>query len=504
MHQKFFYITTTLPYVNATPHIGFAQEIVAADVFARYQRTLGTEVFFNTGTDEHGQKIYQKALEQNRDPQSYVNDYAKHFKDLQGLLNLSFNSFIRTTNPKHVAAAQEFWRRCEANGDIYKRMYTLTYCVGCELEKQASELENGRCPLHPNQELEVREEENYFFRFSRYQQSLLNIYENVTDFVVPESKLKEITAFVAGGLQDFSISRLKEKMSWGIPVPGDEDHVMYVWFDALVNYVSALGWPDNEAQVEKFWPGVQVAGKDNLRQQSAMWQAMLLSAGLKASEKILINGFISVDGQKMSKSLGNVISPDEMVERYGVDASRYLLMNLNPFGEDMDVTWEKLDNAYTADLANGLGNLVSRLAKLAEKNGLTTAEAIPQDEGSKMQALLDSTDLKRVTDQYTQAMTDFNPGLALKSVFLDVVDSETVKSTMHMSVSTLDKYLAVEQPWKLSAEVAEPILNKAIADLMQIATKLTPFMPDTAAYIIEHFSESKLRAADPLFPRLEK
>lgn len=372
MNDQYFYLTTTLPYVNANPHIGFALEIVAADAVCRFQRLLGKEVVFNTGTDEHGQKIYQKALEAGLDPQSYCDQYAAKFANLKTLLNLSYTHFIRTTDAHHITAAQEFWRRCDQNGDIYKKLYQVKYCVGCELEKTESELVDGRCPLHPNRDLELIEEENYFFRFSKYQQALLDLYQSQPDFVLPVGKLKEITSFVQQGLQDFSISRLKAKMPWGIDVPGDPDHVMYVWFDALVNYISTLGWPDG-LEFEKFWPGIQVAGKDNLRQQAAMWQAMLLSAGVANSRQILINGFISVNGQKMSKSLGNVISPTELVERYGLDATRFLLLNLHPFAEDMDVSWEKFDTTYTADLANSLGNTCSRIAKLCERNGFKPA-----------------------------------------------------------------------------------------------------------------------------------
>ncbi|HVY67898.1 MAG TPA: methionine--tRNA ligase, partial [Patescibacteria group bacterium] len=290
-----FYITTTLPYVNAKPHMGHAQEFVYADVIARYQRgILGKDVIFNTGTDEHGQKIYDKAREEGKEPQAYADEYAAKFGGLKQALNLSYNRFIRTTDPHHVAAAQEFWRRCLKRGDIEKQNYRIKYCVGCELEKTDSDLdENGRCPLHPNLELEIREEENYFFKFSKYQQPLLELYQAHPDFVVPDFRFREIQEFVKRGLQDFSISRLAAKMPWGIPVPGDDKHVMYVWFDALINYISTLGWPEDSGErtgpsaeqagsalstqrYSDFWPGIQIAGKDNLRQQSAMWQAMLM------------------------------------------------------------------------------------------------------------------------------------------------------------------------------------------------------------------------------------
>ena len=287
--NKSFYITTTLPYVNAEPHIGFAMEIIRADTIARSKKLQGFDVFFNTGTDEHGQKIWQKAAEAGQDINEYVEEHAAQFKKLIPLLGISPDvHFIRTTDEKHVHVAQEFWKRCDAAGDIYKKFYKIKYCVGCELEKTDSELVDGKCPLHPNLELEVREEENYFFRFSKYQKPLIDFYNKNPEFVVPDFRFNEIKSFVERGLEDFSISRLKSKMPWGIAVPSDEEHVMYVWFDALVSYISTLDWfTPSEVEgpnlYEKFWVNgtpVQYAGKDNLRQQSAMWQTMPMSAGL--------------------------------------------------------------------------------------------------------------------------------------------------------------------------------------------------------------------------------
>src|SRR3989339_1825365 len=255
---KKFYITTTAPYVNADPHIGFALEIIQADVIARFKRLQEYDVAFGFGTDEHGLKIYQKALEQKKDPLKYCDEYAKKFDDLKKMLNLSVTHFIRTTDPAHIQAAKEFWIRCFKNGDIYKKNYRTKYCVGCELEKTDSELENGFCPLHPNQKIEVYDEENYFFRFSKYEKKLLDLYEKNQNFVVPKYRLTEIKTFVEKGLEDFSVSRLKKKMPWGIDVPDDPDHVMYVWFDALIFYISNLGWPKDERNFSNFWPVVQV------------------------------------------------------------------------------------------------------------------------------------------------------------------------------------------------------------------------------------------------------
>jgi len=473
MQNNKFYITTTLPYVNAAPHIGFALEIIEADVIARYQRELlQKEVIFNTGTDEHGQKIYEKAQESKISPQEYCDHWASKFLQLKELLNLSFTNFIRTTDQKHIEAAQEFWRLCEKNGDIYKAKYKVKYCVGCELAKTESELVDGHCPLHPNQELELREEENYFFRFSKYGEKLLELYETNSDFVKPATRLNEIKAFVKSGLEDFSISRLKTNMPWGIPVPSDEDHVMYVWFDALVNYISTLNWPLNQEEFNNFWPGVQVAGKDNLRQQAAMWQAMLLSAQLPNSQQILINGFIGVNGQKMSKSLGNVISPEEMVGRYGVDATRYLLISLGTFGEDSDVTFEKLNTVYNANLANGLGNLCSRVAKMAEQINLE----------------VDANYKEEISDGFTKLMNNFALNEALE--YIDTM------------VKFLDKFLATSTPWKLPDQEKMLILQTAVQKIREIAFVLTPFMPETADKIASHFNGSIKAFTEGLFPRL--
>ena len=349
MSKKSFYITTTLPYVNAEPHVGFAMEIIRADAIARYKKLMGYDVFFNTGTDEHGQKLFDAAQKEGKDIQVYVDGYAEKFRGLKDLLGISDDvHFIRTTDEHHIKAAQVFWKRCKDNGYIYKKTYQSKYCVGCELNKTDSELdENGQCPIHPGKDLELIDEENYFFKFSAFEKPLLEFYEKNHDFVVPDFRFNEIKSFVQGGLEDFSISRLKAKMSWGVPVPDDADHVMYVWFDALVNYISTLGWPDSHHPVseygatppqaggenffEKFWIAgtpTQYCGKDNLRQQSAMWQAMLMAANLPNSNKIIINGFITGDGGiKMSKSIGNVVNPYDVVKEYGTEALRFFLLS---------------------------------------------------------------------------------------------------------------------------------------------------------------------------------
>lgn len=469
-----FYITTTLPYVNADPHIGFAAEIIRADVLARYHRELGDDVFFNTGTDEHGMKIHRKAVEAGIDPQEYCNQYAEKFKELKNVLDLSYDNFIRTTDEHHIKAAQEFWRRCNENGDIYKKNYKIKYCVGCELEKTESELVNGRCPLHPNQELEIIDEENYFFRWSGYQDKLLGFYRDNPEFVVPENRFNEIRNFVKGGLQDFSISRLKDKMPWGIEVPGDPDHVMYVWFDALVNYISALGWPENEEKYHAFWPGIQVAGKDNLRQQSAMWQAMLMSAGLPNSEQVLIFGFITSGGQKMSKSLGNVVNPIELVEKYGTDALRYfLLTEITPF-EDGDFTNEKFEIRYNADLANGLGNLAARVATLLEKNEI------------KLELKQDPEDI----DELEGKMEEYRFDEALK-ILWDMIRRS-------------DQALSEAKPWKMEdkSEI-KAVLEPIAQTILDIGYYLKPFLPGTSQKIVEQYTKQQIKKSEPLFKRTQ-
>jgi len=486
MSDHYFYITTTLPYVNAQPHIGFALEIIAADVIARYQQMMGKQIVFNTGTDEHGQKIYQQALENNQTPQAYTDFYAAKFNELKELLNLSYTHFIRTTDEKHILAAQEFWRRCDQNGYIYKKTYQTKYCVGCELEKTDSELVDGHCPLHPNKEIELIDEENYFFKFSAFQQQLLDLYQANPEFVKPEGKMKEIVSFVKLGLKDFSISRLKDKMPWGIPVPGDDAHVMYVWFDALVNYISTLDWPQNEENFANFWPGLQVCGKDNLRQQSAMWQAMLMAANLPSSKQILINGFISVAGQKMSKSLGNVISPEEMVQRYGIDGSRYLLMHLGPFDSDMDVTKEKLDAIYESKLQNGIGNVCSRIAKMCEQ------EAV----GFDQQAIRIKFELSRNENEAKKEIENW------LNEYFDNFNIKDAITDLSFYVNKIDEQLSIEKPWAVIGTAKKALLLKYITSIIFLAKSLKPIMPQTADKILTHFNQEKITALEPLFPRL--
>lgn len=464
-----FYITTTAPYVNSDPHLGFALEIIQADVIARYHQLLGEDVFFNTGTDEHGVKIYRKALEAKKDPQDYVDEYAAKFGRLKTALNLSYNHSIRTTDPKHIEAAKEFWRRSLKNGDIYKKFYKIKYCSGCELEKTDSELENGKCPIHLNLSIDIIEEENYFFRFSKYQKPLLEFYEKNIEFVVPDYRFTEIKNFVKGGLEDFSVSRLKEKMPWGVDVPDDPKHVMYVWFDALIYYISSTGWPE-KADFGGYWPGMQVAGKDNLRQQSAIWQAMLMSANLPNSTQILIHGFINSGGQKMSKSLGNVIDPMALSQKYGVDALRYfLLAKIHPFN-DSDFSIQLFEEAYNADLANGLGNLVSRVAKMAEKDDLDG--------------------IKKFEKKITVAK------------YLDKYEFNQALIKLWEELRKIDLEISQFEPWKKTPSERKNKLLEYAQRLLAFAWQLQICLPETAEKIVKIFSGSKIKIDKPLFPRL--
>ncbi len=473
-----YYITTTLPYVNSDPHIGFALEIVQADVLARCYRMLGYEVLFNTGTDEHGQKIYEKAMKEGKDTQAYVDEYAQKFDKLKNALNLTYTNFIRTSDPNHKLSAQEFWKRCLANGDIYKDHYQTKYCVGCELEKSDSELVDGKCLLHPNMELEARDEENYFFAFSKYQKPLQDLYASNPDFVIPDYRFNEIKSFVDAGLNDFSISRIKDKMPWGVPVPGDENHVMYVWFDALVNYISTLGWP-NESGDFAFWPGVQIAGKDNLRQQSAMWQAMLMSAGMKPSKQIFIHGFITSGGQKISKSMGNIVDPFTLVDEYGTDALRYYLLREIPSHDDGDYSQARMEERF-AELANQLGNLVSRVAAMSGKYFDGKLDKIDHDWSdiqAKLASSIEAYDFKTYIDHVFQIVSDAN----------EIIDKTA--------------------PFKLvkTDEAGARKILSELADMIRFIGKaLLPIIPQAAQEIINRYEADQIIAGDPLFPRRDK
>src|SRR3989344_1074403 len=484
MTQKSFYITTTLPYVNADPHIGFALELVQADALARYQKLQGREVFFNTGTDEHGQKIFDASQKESGNVEEYVDKYANEFKKLAAALNISNDAFIRTTEERHQLAAQEMWRRCEKSGDIYKKSYEGKYCVGCESFKIPKDLDKQeRCLLHPNLKINILKEENYFFRFSKYQDKLLK-YLSRPGVIVPEWRREEAMNFIKAGLEDFSISREKERLNWGVPVPGDETQVMYVWFDALTNYISTLGWPFDSAQgkpeenlFEKFWlegEKVQTAGKDMVKFQSVMWQGMLMSAGFPTTDTIVYHGFITSEGGiKMSKSLGNVINPIEIVKEYGTDALRYFLLREISSFEDSSFTIERFKDAYNAGLANGLGNLVSRILTMAENNLEVPVQITDSELEKKFTEYIENYDLQKASE------------------------------FIWMQIGLIDLEIQEKQPFKLiktEPEKAKQMIKRLVQELYKITSHLEPLLPETAERIKKLIKENK-KPAQPLFLR---
>lgn len=487
MSKKSFYLTTTLPYVNADLHMGHALEFVRADIIARYKKLQGFDVFFNTGTDEHGMKIYEKAVEAGGSAQEFVDHAFESFKESVKIFGMDEEilHFIRTTDENHIKSAEAFWRICQDNGYIYKKKYQAKYCVGCEETKSDSELHDGECIVHPGRELEIIEEENYFFKYSEFQDKLLKLYKERPDFVVPYFRFNEIKSFVELGLHDFSISRLKSKMPWGIAVPGDSEQVMYVWFDALVNYISTLGWPEigaednTENKFEKYWLNgtpTQYCGKDNLRFQSAMWQAMLMAAGVPNSHQIVINGFITANqGLKMSKTLGNVVDPKEVVAEYGTDALRFFLAKEISNFEDSPFTIERFKDAYNAGLANGLGNLTSRILTLSEKYLEKCPEISENSIPQEFFDMLENFDIKKAAD-YVWAR-----------------------------VQELDKQIQETEPFKViktnEAEGKE-LISALVVELYTVALMLVPIMPETSEKLKKLIKENKKPDA-PLFMRKE-
>ena len=487
MKKNSFYITTTIPYVNADPHIGFALELVQADAMARYQRLVGRDVFFSTGTDEYGQKIWEGSLKEDKDVQSYVDFYAEKFLGLKDVLNLSYDNFIRTTSGEHVKAAQEFWRLCDAKGDIYKKKYRGLYCVGCEKFITEKDLMEGKCSLHPDKKPEMVEEENYFFRLANYRKQLLD-YLAKEKAIFPEWRRREAIDFVSEGMEDFSISRDKKRFSWGVPIPGDDAQVMYVWFGAFVNYLSTLGWPDShhplspplaggEGLFEKFWVNgekIQIAGKDMVKFQSVMWQGMLMSVGMPTTDTIVYHGFITGEGGiKMSKSLGNGIDPMEVVKEYGTDALRYFLLREISSFEDSPFTMERFKEAYNANLANGLGNLVSRILTLSEKY-LNKCPEIPEH-------------------SIPQEWKDY----------LDKFEINKAVDFTWKEISELDKFIQDTEPFKvikIDEKKGKELISSAVIRLYKIARMLNPIMPSTNELLKKLIKENK-KPDQPLFLR---
>ncbi len=490
--KKSFYITTTLPYVNAPLHMGHALEFVRADTIARYKKIKDFDVYFNTGTDEHGSKIYEKSVEKGITAQEFVDSGFAVFQEQLKIFGISDDvHFIRTTDKVHEKLAQVFWQRVQENGYIYKKNYEAKYCVGCESEKTESDLVDGFCPDHPGIPLQIINEENYFFKYSEFGEKLINFYDKNPDFVTPEFRLNEIRSFIEGGLQDFSISRLKSKMSWGVPVPGDDDHVMYVWFDALTNYISTflkssginpngistLDDLTNNEHFIKYWVNgnpTQYCGKDNTRFQSAMWQAMLMAAGVPNSHQIVVNGFITADGGvKMSKTLGNTADPRDIVSEYGTDALRcFLLKEISNF-EDSPFTIERFKNSYNADLANGLGNLASRILTLSEKY-LDTCPEIPEHS---------------IPEVFFNYLDQFEIGKAMEYIWSEI--------------GILDKSIQETEPFKVikvNPELGKVLISDLVVKLYTINRMLKPIMPETNIKLKKYIRENK-KPEQPLFLR---
>ena len=409
-----------------------------------------------------------------------MDESAANFLRLLPLLGISDDvHFIRTTDPHHEKAAQEFWKRVDNNGFIYKKNYRAKYCVGCEETKTESELVNGRCSIHPHLELEVLNEENYFFRFSAFGERLIRLYDDKRHNIVPDSRMTEMREFIRRGLEDFSISRLRTKMAWGVAVPDGPDHVMYVWFDALVNYISTLGWPEDLANFEKFWDcgtPTQYCGKDNTRFQSVMWQAMLMAADLPPTHTVIVNGFVTGEGGvKMSKSLGNVVNPVDVVENYGRDALRYFMAREIGSFEDSPFTMARFKNSYNTHLANGLSNLVSRIMKMA-----STHLEVPIDA------------------QQTGLPADFQKAL-------DLFDIHTAANVVWKQISDTDQLIQEKAPFKLiktERAAAIEIIKHLCVRLDAIARMLSPILPETSTAIKALVHNNKMPER-PLFERKE-
>ncbi|MGB9706604.1 MAG: methionine--tRNA ligase [Microgenomates group bacterium] len=465
---KKFYITTAIDYTNDVVHVGHSYQKILADALARYHRLLEERVFFLTGTDEHGQKVEKSAKESGLPPKKFVDKIVKADKKEWKSLNLSYNRFIRTTDKDHIKFAQEIYLKSKASGDIYKAKYKGFYCEGCEGYISKHDLINGHCPFHPNLEPLKIEEENYFFRLSKYQKFLEELLEKNKKLVIPEGKRKEALSFVKRGLKDFAVSR--PGVSWGIPVPDDPSHTIYVWFDALINYLT-YGVEEN------CWPAdVHVLGKDNLRFHAIYWPAMLKSAGYPLPKTILVHDFLTFNGQKISKSLGNVIRPSELVKKFGTDAVRYFFLRFGPLQNDIDFTLEKIKEAYNADLANGLGNLVARIAKLCEKANFKAPYCDDTYHHSRFK-------------KFHKLMLEYKINEALEFVW--------------QKISQADKYINTSQPWLLKGEKLNRVLGHLVKEIREIAILLKPFLPETAEKIAKQFSHLKIKSAKPLFPRIQ-
>ncbi len=474
-----YYVTTSIPYVNGPPHIGHALEFIYADVLARYARQQGNDVLFATGTDEHGNKIAETAKAQGKSAKDYTDEVSERFRELTKSLAISNNRFIRTTDKAHEQRASEIWKKLKK--DIYKDKYEGWYCVGDEAFFTETEVKanKGICPAH-NRPYEKIVEENYFFKLSNYTEQIKKAISADSFQILPHTRRNEILSLLDQGLEDISISRPKEKNDWGIPVPGDSDQVMYVWFDALMNYITVLGYPEHD-DFKQYWPAnAQVIGKDILRFHAAIWPAILLALDLPLPKLLYVHGFITADGKKMSKTLGNVIDPFEAIKPYGADAFRYYMLKHMPSYEDGDFSWERYEQAYNNELANELGNLVQRILAMAARFLNGRVENIPPSEHD--------------ISQFTQAINECRFDRALELAW------EQVRG--------LNQYIDETKPWEVAktgdTEHVNEILAYLVSSIREIADLILPFMPLSAEKIKEAFKDDKLTAATaPLFPKHE-
>lgn len=476
MNKQKFFLHSAIPYVNAAPHIGHAQEFIYADVIRRYQKLLGKDVLFLCGADENALKIVQAAEKAGLDPQKFTDIHQQEFLDLAAKLNVQFDVWQRGTDKeRHFVSSQKLWELCAQNGDIYKKSYTGLYCVGCEVFYTTDELDkNGECPEHPGKKLDQVSEENYFFRLSKYQKFLEDLVSSDKLKIIPEIRKNEALTFIKKGLADFSISRSKERAKgWGVPVSRDPDQIIYVWFDALNIYQSGIGFGWNDEYYQKWWPAqVQVIGKGIFRFHVVYWPAILKSAGLKLPEKTFIHGYLTVDGQKMSKTLGNVVDPVKIIEKYGTDATRYYLLREIPSFSDGDFSESRFKDLYNADLANGLGNLIARVAKLCKKITIT----LPQ--------------ITKFNTDYQKKLEEFQFDQALAFLW--------------KQITKVDKFINDNKPWKITDDKKlTEVLQKAVDEIENIAFHLQPFLPETAEKILTQFFQPKVVSQPPLFPRIK-
>ena len=471
MSKKKFYITTSIAYTNALPHLGFALEAVQADVIARYHCLLDEDVFFLTGTDEHGQKVVKAAEEAGKNPKNFTDEISQRFKELTKSLNISNDEFIRTTDQKkHWPTVRKAWLEMKKNGDIYKKNYKGLYCSGCEAFITKKDLVNGKCAVH-QREPEIIEEENYFFRLSRYSKQIKKILEKDEIKIIPETRKNEMLSFAKQGLEDISFSRPRKDLKWGIPVPDDNSQTIYVWADALTNYLS--GAPGR-------WPAdIHFIGKDIQKFHCLIWPGMLLSLGLPLPRKIFVHGFINVQSQKMSKSLGNIVDPFELIEKYGVDSVRYFLLREIPPTEDGDFTREKFEGRYNADLSRGLGNLVARVMKMAQISNFQFPNS-NKFSNSKFQ-----TKINKTREECHRSLNELRFNEALAAAW--------------ELISFCDRYIEKEKPWQESKKQKEIIGNLLFA-LKEIAELLQPFLPESSDRIKKQIKTG--RSSEPLFPRI--